>query len=66
MLYNARMIELDQVSFAYSPTKPIVRNVSLVCEAGTGGGSDGTFRAVAKPHCCVWRPGLLRPDSGAS
>lgn len=63
MLYNARMIELDQVSFAYSPTKPIVRHVSLSVKQGqavavmgpSGCGKTTLLRLVA---------GLLRPNSG--
>ena len=63
MPYNAVMIELNQVSFAYSPSKPIVRNVSMSVNKGhavavmgpSGCGKTTLLRLVA---------GLLRPDSG--
>lgn len=63
MLYNARMIELEEVSFAYSKTNPIVRRVSLSVNQGqvvavmgpSGCGKTTLLRLVA---------GLLRPDSG--
>ncbi len=63
MLYNVKMIELNQVSFAYSPQKSIVRNVSMSVNKGhavavmgpSGCGKTTLLRLVA---------GLLRPDSG--
>ena len=63
MLYNDEMIELEQVSFAYSQQKPIVRNVSLSVKQGqavavmgpSGCGKTTLLRLVA---------GLLRPDAG--
>lgn len=57
------MIQLNHVSFAYSPTKPIVRDVSMSARAGqaiaimgpSGCGKTTLLRLAA---------GLLRPDSG--